>query len=69
MWCLLVIAGVPRHPHHPQVGPAKLGQSLGGVHLLGLLPFDQVRRSEAHTHTHTHTHRVTWAQVNLSEGH
>lgn len=40
---VVVVPGLPGQPHHPQVGPAQLGQSLGGVGLLGLLPLDQVR--------------------------
>lgn len=63
-WCLLVLAGLPRHPHHPQVGPAELGQSLGGVRLLGLLPSDQVSRSGGpYTHTHTELPGLRWISL------
>lgn len=67
-WCLLVLAGVPGHPHHPQVGPAQLGQSLGGARLLALLPAHQVRRSEG-PHTHTHTPGLRWVSLrNTKDG-
>lgn len=55
---LFVIPGLSGQPHHPQVGPAQLGQSLGGAGLLGLLPLDQVSRSDT---------QLTCAQVGLSE--
>lgn len=52
LWC----AGVSSHPHHPQVVRAELGESLGGVCLLGLLPVNTVSRRGGHVYTRTHTH-------------
>ncbi len=44
--CLFLSAGLRSHPHHPEVVWTELGQPLGGVRLLGLLPFNPVTSSE-----------------------
>lgn len=57
--CLsLLFAGLCSHPHHPKVVWTELGEPLGCVRLLGLLPFNSVSRGEGRHTKYVIIHRV-----------